>query len=142
MLLIISTNKSIHINSLIPLCEKLTSVSGRLEYIGQYNQGLIYVDYAHTPNALEEVLVNLREHCNNKLKVVFGCGGNRDVSKRKIMGKIASKLAEEPELTIRPNLLPKSFATFFSKSFTDGPSISVRFFLVKTSLTALISFRS
>ena len=55
---------------------------------------------------------------------------------------IASKLAEEPELTIRPNLLPKSFATFFSKSFTDGPSISVRLFLVNTSLTALISFRS
>jgi murE/murF fusion protein len=99
MLLIISTNKSIHINSLIPLCEKLTSVSGRLEYIGQYNQGLIYVDYAHTPNALEEVLLNLREHCNNKLKVVFGCGGNRDVSKRKIMGKIASKLADEVYIT-------------------------------------------
>ncbi len=99
MLLIISTNKSININSLIPLCEKLTSVSGRLEYIGEYNQGLIYVDYAHTPNALEEVLLNLREHCNHKLKVVFGCGGNRDVSKRKIMGKIASKLADEVYIT-------------------------------------------
>jgi UDP-N-acetylmuramoyl-L-alanyl-D-glutamate--2,6-diaminopimelate ligase len=52
------------------------------------------VDYAHTPDALENVLTTLREICSGKLWCVFGCGGDRDKTKRPMMGAIAEKLAD------------------------------------------------
>jgi UDP-N-acetylmuramoyl-L-alanyl-D-glutamate--2,6-diaminopimelate ligase len=54
----------------------------------------VFVDFAHTPNALEEVLKILKKEEHNKLHVVFGCGGDRDKSKRPIMGEIASRYAD------------------------------------------------
>ncbi|MBL0942637.1 MAG: UDP-N-acetylmuramoyl-L-alanyl-D-glutamate--2,6-diaminopimelate ligase, partial [Alphaproteobacteria bacterium] len=51
-------------------------VKGRLEYVGQFRGGRIYIDYAHTPDALKTVLKALRVHCESKLAVVFGCGGD------------------------------------------------------------------
>jgi UDP-N-acetylmuramoyl-L-alanyl-D-glutamate--2,6-diaminopimelate ligase len=59
----------------------------------------IYVDYAHTPDALEHVLTALRPHTRQKLKVVFGCGGDRDQGKRPEMGEIAARLADEVIVT-------------------------------------------
>jgi UDP-N-acetylmuramoyl-L-alanyl-D-glutamate--2,6-diaminopimelate ligase len=67
----------------------LKSVKGRMEYVTTINQADIFVDYAHTPDALERALISLRKHTNNNLCVLFGCGGNRDASKRPIMGKFA-----------------------------------------------------
>ena len=55
---------------------------------------LAVVDYAHTPNALEAVLIALREHTQNKLICVFGCGGDRDAGKRPLMAKIAEHNAD------------------------------------------------
>ncbi len=73
---------------------KLRSVKGRLQHVGTTPNGApIFVDYAHTPDALETVLKNLREHVTGKLIVVFGCGGNRDKGKRPIMGRLAAQLA-------------------------------------------------
>ena len=72
----------------------LKSVKGRMEWVGSYRQASIFVDYAHTPDALETVLENLRPHTLNRLWVVFGCGGNRDSSKRPKMGGIAQRLAD------------------------------------------------
>ncbi len=72
---------------------------GRLELVGEYKGAKIFVDYAHTPSALEEALKSLIPLKQNKLIVVFGCGGNRDKGKRPIMGKIASSLADEIILT-------------------------------------------
>ena len=59
----------------------------------------IVVDYAHTPDALRNVLVGLRLHCTGKLWCVFGCGGDRDEGKRREMGEIASALADRLIIT-------------------------------------------
>ena len=80
-------------------------VSGRLENInpGGYFPGypLIYIDYAHTPDALENSLRALRSIMkpSERLTVIFGCGGDRDREKRPVMGKIASELADRVILT-------------------------------------------
>ena len=76
--------------------ENLAGVRGRLELAARHASGAgIYVDYAHTPDALEHVLTALRPHTDKKLKVVFGCGGDRDRGKRPEMGEIATRLADE-----------------------------------------------
>ncbi|WFR99478.1 UDP-N-acetylmuramoyl-L-alanyl-D-glutamate--2,6-diaminopimelate ligase [Rhizobium tumorigenes] len=75
--------------------EKLQGASGRLELIGQTRDGaLAYVDYAHKPDALENVLAAVRPFTTGRVIVVFGCGGDRDRGKRPIMGEIACRLAD------------------------------------------------
>ncbi|TAG81059.1 MAG: UDP-N-acetylmuramoyl-L-alanyl-D-glutamate--2,6-diaminopimelate ligase [Betaproteobacteria bacterium] len=77
----------------------LTPAAGRLERVVP-NDGagvklpMVLVDYAHTPDALEKAIIAARESTSGKLWLVFGCGGNRDRSKRPIMGEIASRLAD------------------------------------------------
>lgn len=73
---------------------------GRLDRVGALPNGAaVYVDYAHTPDALENVLKTMREHTSGRLWVVFGCGGDRDKLKRPIMGRIASELADKIVVT-------------------------------------------
>lgn len=79
--------------------EKLGGVPGRLERVAN-NRGIsIFVDYAHTPDALESVLTLLGKLKKGRLIAVFGCGGNRDAAKRPLMGAIASRLADEAIVT-------------------------------------------
>ncbi len=81
----------------IPLLHRLTPPPGRLQKI---DHQLIWIDYAHTPDALENAISTLKEHYPTyKVRVVFGCGGNRDQDKRAKMGRIASKLASSIILT-------------------------------------------
>lgn len=78
----------------------LKGASGRLEKVAVAKSGApIFVDYAHTPDALETVLNALRPHIGRKLVVVFGCGGDRDKGKRPLMGEIASRLADRAIVT-------------------------------------------
>jgi UDP-N-acetylmuramoyl-L-alanyl-D-glutamate--2,6-diaminopimelate ligase len=73
----------------------LEPVSGRMNRIGGENAlPLVVVDYAHTPDALEQALTSLRAHAHGQLICVFGCGGERDVGKRPEMGAIAEALAD------------------------------------------------
>ncbi len=68
-------------------------IPGRLEKV--YDDGFsVYVDYAHTPDALLRTLSTVREFCRGRLITVFGCGGNRDHEKRPVMGRIASELSD------------------------------------------------
>lgn len=75
--------------------EKLQGAAGRLELVGNTKDGaLAYVDYAHKPDALENVLSSVRPFTTGRVVVVFGCGGDRDRGKRPIMGEIACRLAD------------------------------------------------
>ena len=83
------------IESIIDVLDRLKSPSGRMELVGVKNNGAsVFVDYAHTPDGLENALCSLKKQTKGKLVVVFGCGGNRDAGKRPIMGKIAANLAD------------------------------------------------
>jgi UDP-N-acetylmuramoyl-L-alanyl-D-glutamate--2,6-diaminopimelate ligase len=74
-------------------------VAGRMERFGGDALPLVVVDYAHTPDALEQVLGSLREHCRGRLFCVFGAGGERDRGKRPLMGAIAERLADQVIVT-------------------------------------------
>lgn len=78
---------------------KLRRVPGRMEVFGGGEQPLVVVDYAHTPDALQQVLQALREHCSGELWCVFGCGGDRDRGKRPLMGQIAQQIADKIVVT-------------------------------------------
>lgn len=73
----------------------LKGAKGRLQYIGTTAKGgAVYVDYAHTPDALQNVISAMRAHTDGKLHILFGCGGDRDKTKRPIMGQIAQENAD------------------------------------------------
>ena len=73
---------------------KLEPVAGRMSRVGGGALPLVVVDYSHKPDALEQVLATLREHCAGQLVCVFGCGGERDAGKRPLMGAIAERGAD------------------------------------------------
>lgn len=74
---------------------QIHGAKGRLDLAGKTKNGAaIYVDYAHTPDALENVIKAMRPHTQKRLHVLFGCGGDRDAGKRPLMGRIANDLAD------------------------------------------------
>jgi UDP-N-acetylmuramoyl-L-alanyl-D-glutamate--2,6-diaminopimelate ligase len=80
---------------IVSALENLQPVNGRMSRLGgQHGLPLVVVDYAHTPDALEQVLNAVRAHCRGRLICVFGCGGERDAGKRPLMGAIAARLAD------------------------------------------------
>jgi UDP-N-acetylmuramoyl-L-alanyl-D-glutamate--2,6-diaminopimelate ligase len=79
---------------------RLSGVRGRMERVAVLGNGAaVYVDYAHTPDALETVLRAVRPHTAGKLWCVFGCGGDRDPGKRPMMGCVVGKLADHAIVT-------------------------------------------
>ncbi|MBA4697160.1 MAG: UDP-N-acetylmuramoyl-L-alanyl-D-glutamate--2,6-diaminopimelate ligase [Legionella sp.] len=79
------------------MMKQLTAPPGRMEVVSQ--EPCVIVDYAHTPDALEQALRSLNRVKKGRLLVVFGCGGNRDTEKRPQMGEIASRYADQIILT-------------------------------------------
>ena len=85
--------------TLVTLLPKLKGVPGRLEKIADVSGAPVFIDYAHTPAALENILKTLRPHTAKKLHVVFGCGGDRDAGKRPQMGAAAVTFADSVIVT-------------------------------------------
>ncbi|MDO9105666.1 MAG: UDP-N-acetylmuramoyl-L-alanyl-D-glutamate--2,6-diaminopimelate ligase [Methylovulum sp.] len=78
---------------------ELKPVVGRMERFGGAGRPLVFVDYAHTPDALDKVLSSVSKHCGKDLWVVFGCGGDRDRGKRPLMGAEAERWADHLIIT-------------------------------------------
>ena len=94
--------ENIAIDAVASALEKLTAAPGRMQRVGTESAAdlpSVYVDYAHTPDALANALDTVRETKPQSLAVVFGCGGDRDRSKRPIMGKIAADRADRVYVT-------------------------------------------
>ncbi len=96
LLLILTLLKSLHFSlaEISQVISKLKGVKGRMQAFHTTGKPLVVVDYAHTPDALQQVLRALRPHCPGELYCLFGCGGDRDKGKRPIMAKIAEQEAD------------------------------------------------
>jgi UDP-N-acetylmuramyl-tripeptide synthetase len=92
-------SEGLSFESLIAAAGCLRGVEGRLERVGSDGDVVVYVDYAHTPDAIARVLQVVRPTVKNDLWVVFGCGGDRDTSKRSLMGQAAAAGADWVVLT-------------------------------------------
>jgi len=90
---------NIPLNTIKTGIEKVKFICGRLERV-ENNKGLqVFVDYAHSPDALKNLITTAREFSPKRVMVLFGCGGNRDKTKRPIMGRIATELADYVVIT-------------------------------------------
>ena len=120
--------------------ETLKGAPGRMEKVAFAASGApIYVDYAHTPDSLEKILQALRPHTENKLHVVFGCGGDRDKGKRPLMGQIASALADSVIVT-DDNPRSEDAATIRRAILHEAPTaqeIGDRAEAIRTAIAAL-----
>ncbi len=79
--------------------QDLKRVQGRLELVAEYRGAQVFVDFAHTPDGLEKSLAALKKHTSGRLICLFGCGGNRDKTKRPVMGETVARLADFAVLT-------------------------------------------
>ena len=87
------------IEQILALISKLQAAPGRMEWFGAANFATVVIDYAHTPDALENAIKTCQTHCNGEVWSVFGCGGDRDVGKRPLMGRVASEWSDHVVLT-------------------------------------------
>ncbi|MEQ9115495.1 MAG: UDP-N-acetylmuramoyl-L-alanyl-D-glutamate--2,6-diaminopimelate ligase [Rickettsiales bacterium] len=79
------------VDEIAKVLPKLKPIKGRLDRVGKSE---VYIDFSHTPDSLEKALEVMRQHLEGKLIVVFGCGGDRDKTKRPKMGEVAKRLAD------------------------------------------------
>lgn len=87
------------LDEILAVLPDIDGPAGRMQRLGGGDQPLVVVDYAHTPDALEKVLVALRPHARGKLVCLFGCGGDRDKGKRALMAGVAERLADRIVVT-------------------------------------------
>ena len=121
----------LNLKKILHTVKNIKEVNGRLQLIRiTPNQAKIFIDYAHTPDALETILKTLKEHYKTKPVVVFGCGGERDKKKRSIMANVCEKYAEKIYVTDdnprneNPKLIRQMILSGFSKKLavTEIPS--------------------
>ena len=92
MAILAAKNCGISLNKILKQIHKIKPVPGRLEpIVNLKNNSNIILDFAHTPDALEQSIKALKKQFNKEVVIVFGCGGDRDKKKRLKMGKIATK---------------------------------------------------
>ena len=85
--------KLLDIENINEIISNLDSPNGRMDMI-HHNDNTIIIDYAHTPDAVEKIITNVSKLPHNKIITLIGCGGNRDKTKRSIMGEIATKYSD------------------------------------------------
>ena len=102
--------------------KKLKSVKGRLELVKEYpDQTKVFIDFAHTPDAINTVITSLKKHYKKDITIVFGCGGERDKNKRKKIGKIVNNLCSKVFVTDdnprreKPGTIRKAIIRFIKK---------------------------
>ena len=120
--------------------EGLNGARGRLEKVATTKAGApIFVDYAHTPDALETVLKALRPYARKRLIAVFGCGGDRDKGKRPQMGDVVRRLADVGYVTDdNPRSEnPASIRAEIMKAFPEGIEIGDREKAIRTAVESL-----
>ncbi len=109
-------------DALVAALPQVEQVPGRLQWVGDAEGAGVYVDYAHTEDALRNALAVLREITPNRLLLVFGCGGDRDQAKRRTMGQVADEAADEVWITSdnprseSPETIARQVAEGFSSS--------------------------
>jgi len=132
--LALALSKGIPFQDLPPRLLTFTQVPGRLERVENIHEINAYIDFAHTPDALHNVLLSLKEICRGKIFVVFGAGGNRDQDKRPKMGKVVDELANFAFITSdNPrNEDPYTICEQISSGFTS------KHYLVETDRKAAI----
>ena len=87
-------NLGLNLNKIISALENFNKVPGRFEQFELINNNHAIVDYAHTPDAFKNILSNIKDLANKEIITIFGCGGNRDKTKRAQMASIAEKYSE------------------------------------------------
>ncbi|MBS56368.1 MAG: hypothetical protein CMP16_00665 [Rickettsiales bacterium] len=130
---------NIKIKSIINILNKIKSPPGRLQVFNlRKNHSKVVVDYAHTPDALKNILLTFTEN-NKKPSLVFGCGGDRDKEKRKLMGQIANSFASKVYVTDdNPrNETPSSIRKAILKYCKKGEEIANRKNAIKKSIQNL-----
>lgn len=127
----------IEFEKVIKIIAAIQTVPGRMEFItpvinsDENTLPVVVVDYAHTPQALINVLKVLREQCDGKLWCVFGCGGNRDQGKRKLMAEAVEKYADVAVVTDDnprfedPEKITNEIVSGFSSTFSGSPNYSL-----------------
>ena len=111
--------KGLDLKTAIKRLASIQGVAGRMQCVSVEGQPLVVIDYAHTPDALEQVLVSLNDHTKGNIYCVFGCGGDRDQGKRALMGSVAEKLSNHVVITTDnprtedPSVIAKDICTGF-----------------------------
>ncbi|MGV3526968.1 MAG: UDP-N-acetylmuramoyl-L-alanyl-D-glutamate--2,6-diaminopimelate ligase [Candidatus Sericytochromatia bacterium] len=98
--LAVCLSQGFHLDIILSLIGQMAGVAGRLERVSPDGHPFaVYVDYAHTPDSLDNALQAVRQFTQGQVRVVFGCGGDRDRSKRPLMGAVAERLADRVIVT-------------------------------------------
>jgi len=95
----LALDAGVSLDTVVAVLEQARPQWGRLERVATDLPAAVFVDYAHTDDALRNVLTTLREITRARLVVVFGCGGDRDRSKRPLMGRVCAELADRVVVT-------------------------------------------
>ena len=136
----ISFAEGIEVNAISEAIGHFYKMPGRLESVEAGQRFKVFIDYAHTHDALENILSGLKKLCRGKIIIVFGCGGNRDKTKRAKMGKIASNLADYAILTNDnprredPDTILSEIEKGFRRGFRAYKKIPDRFKAIEESL--------
>ncbi len=113
------------LDEILNVLPKLEGPVGRMQRLGGGAKPLVVVDYAHTPDALEKVLLALRPHAKGQLQCLFGCGGDRDRGKRPLMAEVVERLADAVLVTDdNPRTEdPAQIFTDIRAGFTDADKV-------------------